>query len=289
MNMNLNQVEKDFIEFLSKKRNRPCREMEDVFLRTRNRFKFSSLKYRELCLTVYSLNYILYDDVDEKDIIDSYKFHALMNLFRFISYTYPKSGSRYFDYLRALMSAVIKGEFGKLYVFLRRKILNKHESFRPNEDYASIARVLVEKISEPPMVVDYGCGLGHISFEIGKLESSSKVYLVDVDCLTLEFAEFRFQKHGINAEIIPVSKSELYPKLPMHNICIATEVMEHVMQPLVVYQNVYDSLEHGGILYGDFDDHHKEMFHVSPNLSKLRERIDADFKRVDNLCYKKRN
>ena len=65
---------------------------------------------------------------------------------------------------------------------------------------------------------------------------------IDIDCLTLEFTEFRFNKHQVNVEIIPVSKNNLYPKLPVHNICIATEVMEHLIQPLKAYQNIKNSL-----------------------------------------------
>jgi 2-polyprenyl-3-methyl-5-hydroxy-6-metoxy-1,4-benzoquinol methylase len=171
---------------------------------------------------------------------------------------------------------------------VKRKIFSKHEKSELNEDYSSIAKFLVGKINGPPVVIDYGCGLGYISFEIGKLQRDSKVYLVDIDTLILEFAKFRFEKHGINVETIPVTKDNLYPKLPVHNICIATEVMEHVIQPLKVYQNIYDSLEQEGILYGNFEDHKKEMFHVSPHLGELRERIATDFQPIVNLCYKKK-
>ena len=64
--------------------------------------------------------------------------------------------------------------------------------------------------------------------------------------------------------------------------------MEHIKQPLIAYQNIYDSLEQGGILFGNFEDHRKEIFHISPNLSKLRERIEKEFKKINKRCYKKR-
>ena len=284
--MNLNQIETDFIEFISKKRNQPYREIEQIFLVTKNRFKFYNSRYRELCDTVHNLFKILYDDVDEKELIDSYKFHALMHLFRFISYSYPKSAPSYSDYLKYLKRILIRRRFDKLKAFIKRKISKKHKDGELNRDYTAIAKFLVEKIKKPPIVIDYGCGLGYISFEIGK-KRNSKIYLVDIDCLTLEFAEFRFKKHGINVEIIPISKNELYPKLPAHNICIATEVMEHIMEPLRAYQNIYDSLEPGGILYGDFKDNIQEMLHVSPNLSALRKRISKDFQKIGNMCYKR--
>ena len=289
MDTHLNQVEKDFIEFLSQKRNRSYREVEDVFLITKERFNFSGSEYRKLADTIHNLFKIMYDDVDERDIIDAYKFHALMQLFRFISYSYPASSPSYPEYLKAFIKMASRGEFNNIYIRIKRRILTKGNKSRDpglNGNYASIARFLLNQIDESPVVVDYGCGLGYISFEIGKM-GGAKIYLVDIDCLTLEFAEFRFKKHGINAEVIRVSKEDLYPRLPAHNICIATEVMEHVMQPLMVYQNIYDNLGHRGILFGDFEDHQKEMFHISPDLRELVERIGEDFQAVSSLCYRK--
>ena len=103
----------------------------------------------------------------------------------------------------------------------------------------------------------------------------------------MEFADFHFKKQGINPEFIKVTKSNPYPILPKHNICIATEVMEHVCQPLKAYQNIHDTMEKGGILYGNFEDHDKGMFHVSPMLKDLRDKIARDFQPVDYRCYKK--
>lgn len=281
----MNQVEKDFIEFISKKRNRSYKEIEDIFLATRNRFKFSTPKYRELTDTVHRLFRIMYDDIDEKELIDSYKFYALMHLFRFISYSYPKSVLNT-DYLVALTKAIVRGEFSKILIFLKRKLSNK--DIETYGDYSTAAKFLVEKIKNPLIVVDYGCGLGYLSFEIGTLNKKfSKIYLVDVDCLTLEFAEFRFRKHGINVEVIPVSKDNLYPELPPHNICICTQIMEHIMQPLKVLQNINNSLEIEGIIYGDFEDARKEMLHISPDLCQLRENINKNFERLGRRVYRR--
>ena len=116
----------------------------------------------------------------------------------------------------------------------------------------------------------------------------AKIFLVDIDCIHLEFTEYRFRKYGFNFEVIKVNKKNLYPRLPKHNICIVAEVMEHVFQPLTVYKHILDSLEDGGILYGNFEDHKGGMFHVSPNLCELRDRISHDFIQLDMLSYKKK-
>ena len=175
-------------------------------------------------------------------------------------------------------------------VSLNRSLVNgtpkvKSKSFSPHE---RIANFLVERINTTPTVVDYGSGLAYVSFEIARIRNKAKIYLVDIDCLHLEFAVFRFKKYGFNIEVIKVTEDNMYPKLPEHNICIATEVMEHVFQPLTVYRNIIESLDSGGILYGNFADHQEGMFHVSPDLRDLRERINQNFDQLDLLCYKRR-
>lgn len=290
--MNLNQTEKDFIEFISERRNCSYKEIENIYLVTKNRFKFSSSKYRRLCDDSHNLFKIMYGDKRETELIDSYRFHSLMHLFRFVSYSYaePATGlaTSITYYFKALIKVISKGDFKKLSDFLKRKISYISKSTATvGMEHSNTAKLLVGKIDETPVVVDYGCGLGYVSFEIGKLNKNSKVYLVDIDCLTLKFAEFRFKKHGINVETIPIRKTNLYPKLPMHNICIATSVMEHVIQPLKVYQNIKDSLKSKGIIYGTFEDTIKEMFHVSPDLSELRYQLNKDFKEIDWNVYQK--
>ncbi len=279
----MNKIEEDFIEFICRKRNRPYKEVKRIYLSTKNRFQFSSSNYRKLTDTIHNLFKIYYGDKNETELIDSYKFNALMHLFRFISYSYPpKKVKDNMDYLGSLK----KGIFGALLSFKKRKILGEDTTTITN-GFSSIAKLLVEKINKAPIVVDYGAGLGYISFEIGMLNESSCIHLIDIDCLILEFAEFRFKKHDIKVEIVKVSKDNIYPKLPKHNICIATEVMEHVMQPLKVYKNIKDSLEVGGIIYGNFEDHKEEMFHVSPNLSEIRCRLNEDFERIGDMVYRK--
>ncbi len=277
----LTQTEKDFIEFLSLKKDLPSKDLVEIYLATKKRFKFSGQKYRKLCDDIHNLFKIIYNDVDEKGLIKSYKFHEVLHLFRFISYTYQKPISKYL-FIKTLIWLSLRGDFRKIFSFIKSK------GFDKNKDYKMIAKSLVENMNGlPPLVVDYGCGLGEISFEIGKLNQNSKIYLVDIDCLTLEFAEFRFKKYGIDVEIIPVSENDLYPKLPQHNICIANDVMEHIMKPLVVYKNISIGMSGGGYLYGNFNNQRDEMFHISTNLNELREQIDKDFHKLDDRLFKK--
>ena len=66
--MNLNQIEKDFVEFLSKYRNRNYVEMEKIYNLTKNRFKFFSQEYREFLEKTSALNRVICDEIDEKHL-----------------------------------------------------------------------------------------------------------------------------------------------------------------------------------------------------------------------------
>jgi len=146
----------------------------------------------------------------------------------------------------------------------------------------------MDSIQGDPVVVDYGSGPAYISYEIASANSRSTVFLVDVDSLVLEFALFRLRKTGAAIHALPVAKENIYPPLPKHNICIASEVMEHLAYPLKVYDNIVGALETGGLLYGRFEDHQPNMYHVSPQLGDLRQAIARDFDRIGQSCYRKK-
>lgn len=246
----LTQIECDFIDFIVQKRGRPHGEVKRAFLDTSERFKFATDGYRSLCVTIHDLFSMVYGEMSERELVTSYQFHAALHLFRFLAYSHG--------------SAQLK-----------------------TMDFGQRAETLVGLIKGKPVVVDYGCGLGYISFEIGMFYPESAIYLVDIDCLILDFALYRFKKHHINAIAIPVTESVVYPELPTHNICIAEEVMEHLARPMIAYQNICNGLERGGVLTGNFCNHAREFFHVSPNLAELREGIAKDFESIRNNDYRR--
>lgn len=244
----MTSIEKDFIEFISQKKNYSLSESESIYLDTKNKFQFHSPQFRNLMLDIYSLFKLIYNERNENELIDSYKFFELTLLYRFLSYSY-------------------KPEMTKR--------------------YSLHSKLLAQKLKDRLIIVDYGCGLGYLSFEIAHLRKDSKVYLIDIDNLILDFTLFRFKKYGIRVEVIKVSKNNLYPKLPAHNLCILWEVMEHLKQPLKAYHNIINSLESSGLLYGNFANHRREFFHVSPDLQLLRDLLKKDFKQIDYFLYKK--
>jgi hypothetical protein len=84
-----------------------------------------------------------------------------------------------------------------------------------------------------------------------------------------------------------VSSENLYPLLPAHTICLANEVLEHVFNPLIVYENIHRSMAAGGLLFGNFSDHEKGLLHVTPNLAPLRAKIQEDYEPLGVKLYRK--
>lgn len=284
-----NQLEKDFIEFLSEKEGRSFADLEKIYLYVKKQFHaFKNKKYERVSSDFKVLYRIYYDIYDESSAVKAYQFYAPLHLMRYLSYAQPKKASHY---LHESMQLIKKRRFKEFFTYAYRKLSGQSagRSTTAPSGHRGIAQCLLAHMDRMPVVVDYGSGLGYVSFEIGKLRKDAKIFLVDIDCLIQEFAAFRFRKHGLDAETIPVTSSNIYPELPIHNICIATEVMEHLYQPLTAYQNICRAMEKGGLLYGNFDDHAKGVFHVSPDLSELRKKIQEDFEAVDFRCYRKLN
>jgi len=159
--------------------------------------------------------------------------------------------------------------------------------FKENSKVKELAKKIITYVDNP-IVLDYGCGLGCVTNKICEIKPDTKVFLLDINCLSLDFAEYRFQDNGFNVTKIPVDVQNIYPTLPMHNICIATEVMEHVKNPLLAFKNINDSMVQGGILYGNFKNHTKELFHVSCDLKELRTEIDKYFDNIGKWTYIKK-
>jgi len=271
----LNDIEKDFIEFLSTRNGTAIEKLEETYLGLRARFGFGGDGYRELCEKVLDLHTLIYDSGDETQLIEVYKRHELLSVLRFISYSYMMD-KRPAHRLEKSLKRLIKNDPYPV-------DLSKTKS----ERMADEARFLVENAGGAPFVVDYGCGLAYLSFQIAELHPSAKVCLVDIDTLNLRFAEYRFKKRNLDVQAITITKESLYPKLPEHNICIATEVIEHVKDPTALYENITASLRPGGVLMGDFSDHEPDTFHVSHRLCGIRERVDKEFAVIGKNIYKK--
>lgn len=126
-------------------------------------------------------------------------------------------------------------------------------------------------------IVDYGCGMAMLSvdYAIKLKEKGIDVLLVLVDIKTVmtDFLAWEMDKLGIRYEFIAIENEDHYPVIPPSDICIVLETWEHVYNPLLLLENVNNSIRPGGWLVSFVDDRQTEMFHVSPDLSKMRKRF----------------
>lgn len=241
----LSRLENQFVRFIAARRERPVAEIERLYRETRDRFRFDSKRYFDLCEDIHYVFRVFYNDLDEKGMMESYRFFALPHIFWFIGEDKPG--------LEKLCSGLFAGLEGR-----------------------------------PPRIVDYGCGLAHLSYGIAKLHPEAETTLVDIDNLKLDFAAYRFREAGLRVRTLVVDEKNPYPQLPPHNLCVATEVLEHLKDPMRALNNIAGSMEPGGILYGDFGDHDPILFHVSTDLSEVRQEIARLYDPAGEMTYRKK-
>ncbi len=274
----MNQIENDFIEFLAQRNGEPVDSVRRRYLAAKEYMNFGSKEYsRHEDENYYTLQ-MFFNDQNDKNLFESYRYYAYPDILRMLSYSFPAIPTRK-GYFKTFIRALKKGDLTKITSYLKRKTTQ--------DPKISTADKLLNGY-ESPTILDYGCGLGHLSFEMAQKSPLSKIILVDLDTVKLDFTEYRFKKHGIKFEVLRIKEGNQYPTLPPHTICIATDVLEHLHKPLLAYGHIHDSMEEGGLLYGNFEDHHHGMYHTHPDMSDIREAIAKDYDVLGEGFYRKR-
>jgi len=149
------------------------------------------------------------------------------------------------------------------------------------ERYSTITEYLDFMVSDSGFrlnefnVLDYGCGVS----DIGMLFCSfgAKVTVCDLDNRRFDFVLDRFKQRGYEPVSIRIKDTEIYPELPEneYDLIIATEVFEHVRDPLKLLKNFTKGLKTEGYLFdsmaGEFDrddrPHHlREAFQIGQSI-----------------------
>jgi 2-polyprenyl-3-methyl-5-hydroxy-6-metoxy-1,4-benzoquinol methylase len=98
-------------------------------------------------------------------------------------------------------------------------------------------------------VLDYGCGVS----DIGLLFASfgADVTICDLDNKRFDFTVWRFRSRGFNVKPIRITDTEVYPESPESefDLVVATELFEHVRDPLKLLTNFTKCLKSGGYLF----------------------------------------
>jgi|2_EtaG_2_1085320.scaffolds.fasta_scaffold89728_1 SAM-dependent methyltransferase len=192
----------------------------------------------------------------EDQVHETYKFHAPMDFLRMLSYPICESHrdlelmKQFTDYLSSL------------------------------EDRNNIT------------VVDYGCGLAQLTISICNIlkedyNLSPKLVLMDIDRkIHKEFLFFLTKKYNIECQWINITKNNPFPRIPNFDYIHVKDTFEHIYHPEVLVDNINNSIKKYGILVGTVADEREEFMHATPNLSKVRKRLEKHgFKNVGESWY----
>ena len=131
-------------------------------------------------------------------------------------------------------------------------------------------------------IVDYGCGDAQKSLSLAKELISWDAYVnitfIDVPTLRKDFVLWATDQIGADSCWVDSSSKgpgERYGDvIEAADVIIAWEVLEHVFNPEHTMSMILRSLGTHGHLVANINDHGREYFHVSTDLSKVRALMD---------------
>jgi SAM-dependent methyltransferase len=190
-------------------------------------------RFRDFCDLSHEIFIPFFDD-NEKEVFDTYSFHGYLHFLRMLSNKEPKWSSDH---------PVIKGV----------------------SDLSSVT------------ILDFGCGLAQHSRYLADYftKEGKNVHLVLTDIPTIRkpFLMWLAEKTGIKTTFIDCTAASPIPKLPSCNVCIATEIFEHLHDPIPYFHEINGALHQGGFLLTNISDHPGGFMHLSPKLNSLRDEL----------------
>jgi SAM-dependent methyltransferase len=176
---------------------------------------------------------VFYND-SQREVYEAYRIHALMDFLRMLSYEEVTWPDDH---------PIVEGLSGKSHV----------------------------------TVLDYGCGLAQhsrgLADALRRSDTSVRLVLADIPTPRKDFLQWLCQRMSLPMEFLDCTPTDPLPPLPLLDVCIATEVFEHLHDPISSFEAIHKSLKPFGFLNASIHDHRPEFMHVSPDLSTLRERL----------------
>ncbi len=130
---------------------------------------------------------------------------------------------------------------------------------------------------DKPLILDFGCGMAQIPITLAMylktLGRSPQLFLADIPTFRLDFLKWFCQQQGLPARFASCTAEQPIPSLPSCSLLIASEVFEHLHEPLA-YLEAFDAvLQPGGFLFANLENHDPDYLHVSLNLAPVRRRL----------------
>lgn len=122
------------------------------------------------------------------------------------------------------------------------------------------------------VVSDLGCGLAQTSLTLAEALQAAgtrcEVCLADIETIRTDFALWLCGHLGLQGRFIACDGDPV--AFPESDVIVATEIFEHLHEPLPYLIAVDHSLLPGGFLVTSIGDHAPGYMHVTPELGELR-------------------
>jgi SAM-dependent methyltransferase len=98
-------------------------------------------------------------------------------------------------------------------------------------------------------VLDAGSGFGQYTWRMSRMNSSWKIKAIDINEEQIDDCNTFFRKTGLSDRVL-FEKGDLttLSELNCYNLILSVDVMEHIEEDVLVFQNFYKSLRNNGIL-----------------------------------------
>jgi SAM-dependent methyltransferase len=128
-----------------------------------------------------------------------------------------------------------------------------------------------------PVIIDYGCGAAQTSISLAlalrEKGAEPRLVLADMPTVRLDFVAWLARWCDLPCQTLACTRERPLPEFPPADVAIATEIFEHIHDPLPALERLDAALRHGGFIVTNVDDHEEEFMHVSPKLGRLRARL----------------
>ncbi len=278
----ITEIEEQFIDFMAKRQQCSPDNVRADYLSLKKYFRPHSNWFRNFSEDYIRLFNFYYHIDHPTDYIYLYQQHAGVAMFRFLSYAGSKKAS-IADNLFYFIRLMLKGEGARAFCAFKREMVKK---LKPKAEPP--VRELLDRFDRL-VLLDYGCGLAYNSIATARSlqQRVDRIVLVDIPSLVFDFTCYRAQLLGIKTERIDVTAENPYPELPEHHLCFANEVVEHVKDPLQLLARISAAQKSGALLYGDFEDHCPEIYHLHTDLSFFREQLKLTHRKISSDWYER--
>ena len=208
--------------------------------------------YREIKKTQINRSKSLFLD-RQKEVKKFFNVSTFHLLKYYLKYGFPNTNKFKEHYLQAFKNNTEPNKLKKAYNSVTfdyiLRLMMAYERYSMISDYLDFIIEDSDRNLSEFRVLDYGCGVSDIGLFFASF--GAKVTICDLDNKSFDFTLWRFKKRGFNPETIKVTDTEVYPELPesKFDLIIATELFEHVRDPLKLLKNFTKALKSSGYLF----------------------------------------